>query len=87
MEILRLKEVLSQKGFTSKWLSDKLNISPGYISDIVRHKKTPSIETLVQIAEALDVDICDLFKRSKAESGLQIAERMEQDLVELKKLL
>ena len=87
MDILRLKEVLSQKGLSAKWLSEKLGISPGYLSDIVRHKKTPSIETLVQIAEALDVDVCELFNRSKTMDGMALAERMERDLSELKKLL
>lgn len=65
MEVLRLKEILKIKGRSSKWLSDSLDISQGYVSDLLRHKKTPSIETLVDIATTLDVDIRDLFYPTK----------------------
>ena len=68
MEVLKLKELLKQKGLSSKWLSETLGISQGYISDILRHKKTPSIETLMDISKALDIDIRDLFNPTKETS-------------------
>jgi transcriptional regulator with XRE-family HTH domain len=49
------------RGLSLSELSNRCNLSVGYISDIEKGVKTnPSIETLYKIAEALDVKLIDL---------------------------
>ncbi|WP_314205994.1 helix-turn-helix transcriptional regulator [Capnocytophaga bilenii] len=61
INILRLKEVLKEKGTTSKELSELLGISETSISRIINGTQTPKLETLLNIATALNVDIRELF--------------------------
>lgn len=65
MSILRLKEVLNEKGITSKELSEKVGVSTTSISQIVTENQQPRFELLLQIAETLDVDVKDLFNSTK----------------------
>lgn len=61
MEILRLKETLKEKGITGKELAEAVNVTPASISNIVQGNSFPKPELLKAIAEALEVDIKDLF--------------------------
>lgn len=65
MEILRLKEIMSQKGINREELASKAGISMTYISNISSEKSLPTINVLLQIAEALDVDIREMFVPTK----------------------
>ena len=65
MSILRLKEVIEQKGMTKKELSEKIKVSYNYTTELARGVKIPRIELLIEIATALDVDIRDLFNPTK----------------------
>ena len=58
---LRIKEVLNEKGMTSKELSEKMGKSPQNISNIINGLKGISLSTLCEIAKLLDVEIRDLF--------------------------
>lgn len=61
MNILRLKDILSEKGIAGKELAEKIGVTPTSISNITQGNTFPKPETLIKIAEALDVDIRDLF--------------------------
>lgn len=65
MSILRLKEVIDQKQITKKELSEKIGVTYNYTTELIRGVKFPRPELLVKIAEALDVDIRDLFNPTK----------------------
>ena len=67
MSILRLKEVLKEKGISGKHLADKVSVSENTISFIATGKTQPRFDLLLQIAKTLDVDIKDLFNSTKAE--------------------
>jgi hypothetical protein len=60
--ILRLKEVLKEKGVTGKELAQRLGMTETSISRMLNGLQYPKIETLLNIATALNVDIRDLFK-------------------------
>ena len=64
--MLRTKEILKSKGVSQKRLASDMNISEVGLSKILNGN--PTIETLDKIAKALDVDVRDLFKPTKAES-------------------
>ncbi|MEO6175651.1 MAG: helix-turn-helix transcriptional regulator [Flavobacterium circumlabens] len=61
MEILRLKELMTQKGISREELAKKVGVSMTTISNINSEKNLPTIHLLLQIAEVLDVDIREMF--------------------------
>lgn len=65
MKINRLKVVLAEKEKTNKWLAEQLNKSEVTVSRWVTNEIQPSMETLLEIAKVLDVDIKDLINSSK----------------------
>ena len=64
-DINRLKVVLVEKKRTSKWLSEQLGKDQASVSKWCTNKVQPSLETLIEIANLLDVDVKDLLKSSK----------------------
>lgn len=71
MEILRLKELMAQKGMSREDLASKVGVSMTTISNINSEKNLPTIHLLLQIAEALDVDIREMFKPTKGNLVVQ----------------
>ena len=61
VNILRLKETLKEKGVTGKELAQRLEMTETSISRMLNGLQYPKIETLLNIANALNVDIRDLF--------------------------
>lgn len=61
VEIL-LKQVRLEKGMTLETLSQLSGISKGHLSKIERQERDPKISTLVLIADALKVNVNDLYK-------------------------
>lgn len=61
----RIKVVLVEKNRSSKWLAEKLNKNETTISRWCTNENQPSVNTLSQIAEILDVDIRDLLSSTK----------------------
>lgn len=60
-DINRLKVVLAEKKRTNKWLAEELSKDPATISKWCTNTLQPNVETLVDIARLLDVEIQDLF--------------------------
>ena len=60
-DINRLKVVLAEKKKTKKWLAEKLSKDPATVSKWCTNTLQPNVETLVDIAKLLDVEIQDLF--------------------------
>ncbi|MCI7206492.1 MAG: helix-turn-helix transcriptional regulator [Clostridium sp.] len=61
VEIL-LKQVRLEKGMTLEMLAQLSGISKGHLSKIERQERDPKISTLVLIADALKVNVNDLYK-------------------------
>lgn len=61
-DINRLKVVLAEKKRTNKWLAEQLGVAPSTVSKWCTNVCQPSLETLLQIANNLDVKIQDLIK-------------------------
>lgn len=67
MQELRIKEVMQEKGITQKRLAEQMGVAEISLSRSLRGN--PTLETLSKIAEALEVDIVDLFKCKKEEEN------------------
>ena len=61
MHILKIKDLLDQKGITPKYLSEKTGVTTVSIYNILNGNSFPKPELLVKIAETLEVDLKDLF--------------------------
>lgn len=66
-DINRIKVVLAEKKRTNKWLADTLGKDPATVSKWCTNAAQPGLETLLQIANALEVDVKDLLNSSKEE--------------------
>lgn len=64
-EINRIKIILVEKRKTGKWLAETLGKDPTTISKWCTNSSQPQLETLLEIANILDVDIKDLLKSTK----------------------
>ena len=80
MSVLRVNELLIKKNVTRQELSDKIGVSLTAISYICSGKNNPTVALLLKIAEALDVDIRELFNPTKggviSKDELQEAKKM-----------
>lgn len=63
--INRLKVVLAEQGKTNKWLAEKLNKNETTISRWCTNEVQPSIDSLVEIANLLEIDVRQLINPTK----------------------
>ncbi|HEY2031166.1 MAG TPA: helix-turn-helix transcriptional regulator [Myxococcales bacterium] len=56
---------------TQEDLSERARISVSFLSMIERGERSPHLETLAKIAEALEVRLADLFLGDNDESGIE----------------
>lgn len=69
MKILRLKEILKEKGITGKDFAIMVNITEASVSNLVKGDSIPRKQLLIDIATALDVDLKDLFISTKPQKN------------------
>jgi len=63
--INRIKAALADKQKTNKWLAEQLDRDPATVSKWCTNSCQPSLETLVKIAEILDLELNDLVRVTK----------------------
>jgi len=64
-ELNRIRVVLAELNQKNKWLADELGKNQATVSQWCNNVRQPSIETLREIAKALDVDIRQLLNPTK----------------------
>lgn len=60
-DINRLKVVLAEKKRTNKWLAEQLGKDPATVSKWCTNTLQPNVETMVEIAKYLQVEIHELL--------------------------
>ncbi len=67
----RIKELRKLKGLSQEQLSEKAEITPNYLSRIERGTENPTLDMLIKLAIALDIDMVEMFdfghKKNKRE--------------------
>lgn len=76
---LRIKELMEEKGVTSASIATIVGIHKVSVSNIINGKINPSAETLEKFAEALEVEMWELFK-SKSEIVEEITEERKNTI-------
>lgn len=61
-DINRIKVVLAEKKRTNKWLAEQLKKDPCTVSKWCTNTSQPSLETLLKIAELLEVNYTELVR-------------------------
>jgi len=61
---LNIKERRHFLGFSQEKLAEKVNTAPTYIAMIELEKRSPSLEMLERIADALNIDPPELFTKT-----------------------
>ena len=64
-DINRIKLVLVEKKRTAKWLAAELQKAPATVSKWCTNTSQPSLETLLEIAKILEVDVKELLYSSR----------------------
>ena len=65
-DINRLKVVLAEKKKTNRWLATQIGKDEGTVSKWCTNTMQPNLETLREVAKALDVDVADLLWHTKS---------------------
>ena len=60
-EVNRIKVVLAEKRRTAKWLSEQIGKNPATVSKWCTNTIQPSMDALLDIANALEMNIQDLL--------------------------
>lgn len=61
-----LRAVRRQRGLTLEGLAERTGLTKSYLSKIERSRSTPSIAVAIKVAQALDVDVAQLFSERRA---------------------
>ncbi|MBS1007768.1 helix-turn-helix domain-containing protein [Leuconostoc suionicum] len=56
----KIKNILSEKNKTIYWLSKESGIPYSTINPIIRNERSPMFETIIKIADALDIKTDEL---------------------------
>ena len=62
-DINRLKVVLAEQKRTNKWLAEQLGKDQAMVSKWCTNTTQPSLEMLMKIAQALEVEVKDLLRK------------------------
>ncbi len=65
----RIKQVLEQKGIKQTWLAEKLGKSYNMVNAYSQNRQQPRLETLMEIADILDIDVKELLVSNKPEQN------------------
>lgn len=63
----RIRERRKSLGLTQEKLAERAGLSVNFLAQLEISDKTPSLKTLVALADALETDISDLFASSSQE--------------------
>ena len=74
----RIRIYRHNTGITQELLAEKINVSPPYISRIETGSASPSLQTLIDICNVLDVTIDDLMQDSLSAPKKQVSGRLNK---------
>ena len=70
-DVNRIKVVLVEKKRTNKWLAEQLGKDPATVSKWCTNTSQPALETVLETARVLEVDVKELLT-SSLEGGIQM---------------
>lgn len=77
----KLRQVREHKGYTLKVVAQKAGVSESLVSQIERNHVSPAIDTLLTLADVLDINLEFLFEEYRKERPVQIIRAAERPSV------
>jgi transcriptional regulator with XRE-family HTH domain len=74
----KIRAVRERRGFTLKEVAAAAGVSESLVSQIERNRVSPAVDTLLAIADALDIDLEYLFIDYRRERSLKIVRKKER---------
>lgn len=71
----KLRQVREHKGYTLKIVAQKAGVSESLVSQIERNKVSPAIDTLLTLADVLDVNLEYLFAEYRRDRPVRIIQK------------
>ena len=78
----RIKEARQGKGLSQEALSEKIGMSAKYLSSIERGKENPTLDTLIKLADALEVETSELFNYQHEKSPKELRQLVSRFMEE-----
>ena len=78
----KLRAVRERKGYTLKVVAQRAGVSESLVSQIERNKVSPAIDTLLVLADVLDINLEFLFEEYRRERPVQIIHAQERRTME-----
>lgn len=75
----KIRAVRERKGLTLKEVAEKAGVSESLVSQIERNRVSPAIDTLLSLADVLDIDLEYLFADYKRERLVRITRKNERE--------
>ncbi len=61
-DLNRIKVMLAEKKRTNKWLAERLGKDPSMVSKWCSNRLQPNLESIIEIARLLEVDVQELIR-------------------------
>jgi transcriptional regulator with XRE-family HTH domain len=74
-----IREVREKRKMTLKEVARKVAVSESLISQIERNRVSPAVDTLLRIAEALEMDLEYLFRQFKKTKAVNLVRRADRN--------
>ena len=74
----KIREVRERRSLTLREVAEKAGVSGSLVSQIERNRVSPAIDTLLALADALDLDLEYLFADYRRERSVRIMRREER---------
>lgn len=78
----KLRSVRERKGYTLKVVAQRAGVSESLVSQIERNRVSPAIDTLLALAEVLDINLEFLFEEYRKKHPVEIIRANERRSVE-----
>ncbi|MBI9099897.1 MAG: helix-turn-helix transcriptional regulator [Spirochaetaceae bacterium] len=79
----KIRLVRERRGMTLKEVGSVANVSESLVSQIERNKVSPSVDTLMAITDALDIDPEYLFRDYKKKRNIHITQKKDRNSLTL----
>ena len=73
---IRIKKIRKSKGLTQEKLAELVGINSKYLSSIERGKENPTLNTVLKLAESLDVNPNEIFQDIHIDNPQKIKRRI-----------
>jgi transcriptional regulator with XRE-family HTH domain len=75
---LRIKELRRRRGLSQEDVAERADTSPNYLSRMERGTENPTLDMLIKISEALEVDMWELLDFKHQESAKILKEMLKK---------